>query len=134
MSDASDEMAWIHLLSDQLLDAVDKRLVRILPATDYDTPGGMAANTAVNAIRAVIGRTMARFPQGLERDAVKVALAPTLGNPLGQLLSGQPDRVIAACLEGHAQLAGLAMGAETRVSVTITMAAAPVHPHLKVVQ
>lgn len=98
------------------------------------SPEERAAETAVHAIRKIIGEAVARFPPGEQRQAMKQILAPLLGNPLGQLLKGMEDRHVAACLEGHAELMALTMGATPVVNITVETTPSPSTSHLKVVQ
>lgn len=124
-----------HALIDQLLDDTRDAMTLETPALFvHEGAAGQSANVALNVIKGVIGRGVARFPPGPERDAFKLQLATLLGGPLGLLLAGQPMTSVIGTLEGHASQMHLAIGRAPPAPEPQAVQVYTRPSHLKVVQ
>ncbi len=129
----ADTLPFQKVMALKLIAAIDVELTATKPAGAAQAPlPEYVAEVAIVAIRRIIGEAVALFPPGDDRQAMKQALAPLLGNPLGQMLTGMHPRHVAACLEGHADVLATTLGAT--VSVAVSVHTEPSTPHLKVVQ
>lgn len=131
---AADPLAMRRAVADKLLELTAVHVAAEFPELRHDGDPAIRATVTLNAIRCLLGRAIGDCENAEAASAMKIELAPMLGSILGQLLKGQPDRILAACLEGHAQIMGCSLGADCAVNVEITAPFPNPTPHLKVVQ
>lgn len=122
-----------RVLADRLIELTETDLIAASPDWDRHPACEQQANVVLNVIRAVIGAAISEQPTDAAKQAFVMALAPRLGQPLGQLMRGLPHTHVSACLEGHAEIMGQALGATAFVAVKIHDTP-PSKPQLKVVQ
>lgn len=103
-----------------LLDASREGL-KAVPGWREDDPRQQDLDVAVAALRRVIVAALEDCT-ATRPDVLGAALAAALGDHVGQLLKGLPDRVVQEALMGHSQRLLIAIGADpTRSGADITI-------------
>lgn len=129
-----DALAYQKRTAAKLLEAVAIELRNVrAPGVPAPDPDALYAEATVVALARLIGEAVACFPPGEPRQAMKRALVPLLGQPVGMLLKGMSDLHASAALEGHAQILATTMGATPFVSISVETNTS-LHPAPKVMQ